>query len=133
MLAPLFIAAGNYMVISRLICGSNGGEASQQRILLIPAKRITPIFVTCDVVTILIQVSGTSISAGANWKGKTATTGSDILLAGLAIQTATVAFFVSIALKFGGRQLFAFRPAFEEDYLKGLNAIFVSSVFIEVS
>lgn len=120
------------MVISRIISAINGGNSLKQRILLIPARRITPIFVTCDVVTILIQVSGTSISAGANWKGPTATTGSDILLAGLAIQTATVAFFVSISLKFGGRQLFALRPRSQEHHFKGLKSIFISSVFIEV-
>ena len=132
-LAPLFIAAGNYMVISRLILALSAADSPKKRILFIPAKWITPVFVTCDVVTILIQVNGTSISAGADWKGQTAKTGSNILLSGLAIQTATVAFFLCVALKFGGSQLLACSTRNQGDHYKGLKSPFISSAFIEVS
>lgn len=132
MLAPLFIAAGNYLVISRIICAASN-HGSKQRVLLIPARHITPIFVTCDVVTILIQVSGTSISAGEDWVGPTAKIGSYVLLAGLAIQTVTVGVFIAIAMRFGGRQLLALKSGRKDEHFHGLKSIFISSVFIEVS
>ena len=130
-LAPLFVAAGNYLMISRIICtGSTRGR--NEHVLLIPARWITPIFVTCDVVTILIQVSGTTISAGSNWVGPTADIGSDILLAGLAIQTLTIAFFITIVLRFGGRRILSIGSKPGHEHLKGLKSTFISSVFIEV-
>ncbi len=97
----------------------------------IPARLITPIFVTCDVVTILIQVSGTSISSAGNWVGRTADIGSDVLLAGLALQTTTIAFFLILTLRFGGQEVIKLRSG-SAQHFKGLKSTFVSSVFIEV-
>lgn len=69
----------------------------------------------------------------ANWKGPTATLGSDILLDGFAIQAVTVAFFVAICQKFSGRSLLAVRSKDQERHFNGLQSISVSSVFLEVS
>lgn len=119
-------------MISRIICtGSSRGR--KEHVLLIRARWITPIFVTCDVVTILIQVSGTTISAGSNWVGPTADVGSNVLLAGLAIQTVTIAFFIAVVLKFGGRQILSIASKPGDERFRALKSTLISSVFIEVS
>jgi hypothetical protein len=74
----------------------------------------------------LIQVSGTTISAGDDWVGKTAQIGSYVLLSGLALQTVTVALFVAVIVRFSGRELISSRSTL------GIRATFVSSFFIEV-
>jgi hypothetical protein len=130
-LAPLFVAAGNYLVISRIVCAV-GGRGREEHIFCLPARWTTPIFVTCDVVTILIQVSGTSISAAGNWVGQTADIGSDVLLAGLALQTITIAIFLLITLRFAGRGVLRVHSNSADQHLAGLKSTFVSSVCIEV-
>ncbi|OAA51759.1 RTM1-like protein [Metarhizium rileyi] len=52
-LAPVFIAAGNYILISRLIRAVL--PPSHHRILGVPGKRLTPIFVICDIVSFIFQ------------------------------------------------------------------------------
>jgi hypothetical protein len=130
-LAPLFVAAGNYLIISRIICATSD-QGRKERVWCIPARLITPIFVTCDVVTILIQVSGTTISAGNNWIGQIAKVGSYVLLAGLAIQTVTIALFLAIALRFDGRNVVRIRSSSRNQHTKSLKSTFISSLFIEV-
>lgn len=127
MLAPLFIAAGNYLVSSRMICSASPNR-SKERVLYIPARWITKIFVACDIVTILIQVAGTTIGAGSDWVGETADIGSYVLMGGLAIQTLTLALFVAILLQFAGSDVISLRRC----RMLGLRATFISSIFIEV-
>jgi uncharacterized membrane protein len=101
-------------------------------IFCIPARWITPAFVTCDVVTILIQVSGTTISAGDDWVGKTAQIGSYVLLSGLALQTVTVALFLAVIVRFSGRELLRSPSTHSDKVFPGIRATFASSIFIEV-
>lgn len=107
-------------------------RGTKEQILCTPARYITPIFVACDVTTILIQVSGTSIAAGSEWVGTTADIGSYILLAGLAIQTVTIALFLIIILRFSGRYIVSIKSPSRAQGLDGLRSAFISSVFIEV-
>ncbi|KAF6523822.1 hypothetical protein HZS61_012321 [Fusarium oxysporum f. sp. conglutinans] len=79
-LAPVLIAAGNYLLISRLILAVL--PPSHHRILRIPGRRLTPIFVFCDVIAFLIQGSGSGIASSDNWQGEMERIGVKVLIVG---------------------------------------------------
>jgi len=105
-LAPLWIAGGIYLVSSRMVNAASNAASGERLILRMPVRWLTPIFVTCDIVTLLIQVTGTSVAASQNWEGSPATIGSNILIAGLAAQTAALAVFISVISSFAGSRLY---------------------------
>lgn len=55
---------------------------------------------TCDVLTLLVQVSGSAIAASNNWEGEMVRVGENVLIAGLALQLATFSLFLTIVAKF---------------------------------
>ncbi|KAK0667543.1 RTA1 like protein-domain-containing protein [Cercophora samala] len=98
-LAPLLFAAGNYILLGRLVttfCLPN----NRHSLLKIPSRFITRLFVGFDVLAAAIQGSGTSIAASANWTGMRALTGVDVLVAGLAVQVAGVGVFLLVLGRF---------------------------------
>ena len=105
--------------------------SGERRILYIPVRRLTPIFVTCDVVTLLVQCTGTSVAATQNWKGLMARTGSNILIGGLAAQTATLAFFILVISNFAGSRLYVGARG-QAAWILGFRSAFISSVMIFV-
>lgn len=100
-LAPIFVAAGNYLLIGRLTRAALAEP--HQRIFGVAPARVTKIFVGCDIVSFLVQAGGSGVAASGNWEGDDAKTGEDILLAGLATQVATFVFFVAMLLAFHRR------------------------------
>jgi len=90
-LAPLFIAAANYITIGRLITGVL--PADSQTILGLPCRKISKIFVICDILSFLVQASGSGIASSNNWQGNSEKIGVDVLIAGLATQLVTVLVF----------------------------------------
>ncbi|KAH7151907.1 RTA1 like protein-domain-containing protein [Dactylonectria estremocensis] len=129
-LAPIFIAAGNYLLISRLILSVL--PPSSHRILKIPGRRLTPIFVICDVIAFLVQGSGSSIASADEWTGNGEKIGRRILIGGLVFQLVAFALFLSIFHKFhvlGNRKSV-------EDAPKGwqmvVRAVYISSALIMV-
>ncbi|KAF4629230.1 hypothetical protein G7Y89_g8919 [Cudoniella acicularis] len=129
-IAPLFLGAGNYLLISRLALRVL--PTSIKYIFRIPVAKLTRIFVIFDVVTFLVQVSGSAISSAGNWEGNTAAIGTNVLIAGLAIQLATFAFFVAIVGRFhfltklpGG-----VRDGAGEGWTRVLTAVYISSSLI---
>ncbi|KAH7161354.1 RTA1 like protein-domain-containing protein [Dactylonectria macrodidyma] len=129
-LAPIFIAAGNYLLISRLILSVL--PPSSHRILKIPGRRLTPIFVVCDVIAFLIQGSGSSIASADEWTGNGEKIGRRVLIGGLVFQLVAFALFLSIFRKF---HVLGNRKAVE-DAPKGwqmvVRAVYVSSALIMV-
>lgn len=97
-LAPVFVAAGNYLLIGRLIRAVL--PASHHRIFLIPARFITRTFVGFDILSFLIQASGSGIASSGNWAGNEATIGTNVLIGGLSTQVATFAWFLCIVVRF---------------------------------
>ncbi|KAF5023161.1 hypothetical protein F66182_4775 [Fusarium sp. NRRL 66182] len=97
-LAPVLIAAGNYLLISRLILAVL--PSSHHRILKIPGRRLTPIFVTCDVIAFLIQGGGSGIASSDNWQGKMERIGVRILIGGLAFQLVAFSLFLCVFRRF---------------------------------
>ncbi|KAK4197359.1 hypothetical protein QBC40DRAFT_232433 [Triangularia verruculosa] len=97
-LAPLLFAAGNYILLGRLI--AHVLPPSRQTLLRIPRRYITRIFVGFDILAAAIQGSGTSIAAAAKWTGLKALAGVDVLVAGLAVQVAGVGLFLVVLGRF---------------------------------
>jgi hypothetical protein len=97
-IAPVFVAAGNYLLIGRLI--RTVLEPSCHRVFGIPARFITRAFVTFDILSFLIQAAGTSIASSGNWEGDEAKIGTNVLIGGLSTQVATFVWFLGIVLRF---------------------------------
>ncbi|KAF5608738.1 RTM1 [Fusarium subglutinans] len=129
-LAPVLIAAGNYLLISRLILAVL--PTSHHRILRIPGRRLTPIFVFCDVIAFLIQGSGSGIASSDNWQGEMENIGVKVLIVGLAFQLAAFSLFLCVFRRF---HVLALRMAVEDaprDWQKVVLAVYISSILIMV-
>ncbi|KAF2491019.1 RTA1 like protein [Lophium mytilinum] len=143
-LAPIFVAAGNYLLIGRLIrvvlpppsasATATASTSSAKRIFGLRAQHITRIFVGCDVLSCLIQASGSGIASSGNWTGNSAKVGTDVLIAGLSTQVGTFVWFLAIVWRFsvltkrGGLVV----DGAPEGWLKVLWAIYASSALILV-
>ncbi|KAF2742563.1 RTA1-domain-containing protein [Sporormia fimetaria CBS 119925] len=129
-LAPVFIAAGNYLLIGRLIRAVL--PDSRHRIFFIPARLITKIFVAFDILSFLVQCSGTSIAATASWVGSQADVGTNVLIGGLGLQVVTFVWFLSIVTRFWwctqGRT--GVKAGAPPQWMRVLQAICVSSCLI---
>ncbi|KAI1073748.1 putative RTA1 domain protein [Whalleya microplaca] len=97
-LAPIFVAAGNYLLIGRLIRAVL--PPSHHRVLKVPARLLTRIFVSFDVVCFLVQSSGSSLASAYGWVGPTADIAINILLAGLALQVLAFSTYLCILTRF---------------------------------
>ncbi|KAF5962642.1 Rtm1p-like protein [Fusarium bulbicola] len=129
-LAPVLIAAGNYLLISRLILAVL--PTSHHRILRIPGRRLTPIFVFCDVIAFLIQGSGSGIASSDNWQGEMENIGVKVLIVGLAFQLAAFSLFLCVFRRF---HALALRMAVEDaprGWQKVVLAVYISSILIMV-
>ena len=132
-IAPLFVGAGDYLLISRLCLRVL--PPHHTHIYKIPVAKLTRIFVICDIVTFLIQVSGSGIASSNNWEGDTVKIGEDVLIAGLALQLATFTFFFAIVAQFHmlTRGVEGIREGAGNGWRRILLAVYVSSGLIIVS
>lgn len=64
------------------------------------ARHTTAVFVGLDILAAVVQSAGTVVAASANWFGPRALTGVDVLVAGLALQTAAFVAFVVVLARF---------------------------------
>jgi hypothetical protein len=131
-IAPLLVAAGNYLIIGRLILSVL--PPTLHSILKLRATRITKIFVGCDILSFLIQVSGSGIASSNNWEGSQKDTGVNLLIVGLATQLATILFFLVVVGIFSRRAVWRglATGTAPEGWEKVLTAIVVSCVLITV-
>ena len=104
--APVFISASIYVCLSRLItwAGRHGfskpeGEKRGLGRWLNP-KWILWGFVTCDVISTIIQVAGAALVGSKESKHESATVPNNILLAGLAFQTFAFTIFLVLLATF---------------------------------
>ncbi|CAG7564901.1 unnamed protein product [Fusarium equiseti] len=129
-LAPVLIAAGNYFLISRLILAVL--PPSRHRILKIPGRRLTPIFVGCDIVAFLIQGSGSGIASSDNWQGEMERIGVKVLIAGLSFQLVAFTLFLCVFRRF---HVLANRMAVDtapKGWEKVVLSVYISSILIMV-
>ncbi|KAK9813776.1 hypothetical protein WJX73_008822 [Symbiochloris irregularis] len=88
--APVFFAAAIYLCLQRLIWSAG------PKISPLSPRAVFAIFLTLDIITILMQIAGAALIGVAESNGKDPNTANDILIAGLAIQSASFAVFLII-------------------------------------
>lgn len=133
MIAPLFIAAGNYLLIGRLIIAVL--PSTSHKVMGIRATRITKVFVGLDILSFLIQVSGSGIASSGNWSGNLAKIGVNVLIAGLSSQLATILIFIIVVSVFSRQAVWraGAREGAPAGWEKVLAAIVISCVLITAS
>jgi hypothetical protein len=97
LLSPCAFLATDYMILSRL--ANSLGRDIADDCLLIPAHRITKMFVWSDVTTFWIQAAGGGLSASASQA--MSKTGTDIAMAGLILQAISFGLFTVLLIAFG--------------------------------
>jgi hypothetical protein len=98
LVAPAVMAAACYQSFGRVAIWVVPPEFQTAKYLWVPARRVTPIFVTCDIVSFFVQVIGGSMVAAASTAAKV-NKGKNIVLAGLGLQLATFGFFVVASIR----------------------------------
>ncbi|KIX93629.1 uncharacterized protein Z520_10535 [Fonsecaea multimorphosa CBS 102226] len=98
LVAPAVMAAACYQAFGRVVLWVVPPRFQSARHLWVPARRITPVFVGCDVFSFFIQVIGGAMVAGANTIAH-ANTGKNVVLVGLGLQLASFGFFVLASLR----------------------------------
>jgi hypothetical protein len=93
-MAPTFFTAGIYILLGRFI-SLLGRESS----LLRPALYLW-IFCSCDFLSLVIQAVGGGMASEANEAGGDTKPSTDIMVAGIVIQLASITVFVFLALEF---------------------------------
>ncbi|KAK8062543.1 hypothetical protein PG997_014640 [Apiospora hydei] len=129
-LAPILVAAGNYLLIGRLIRAVL--PASRHRVFKVPAQRLTHIYVSFDVVCLCVQSSGSSLASGVGWVGQLADIGMNILLAGLALQVFAFSTYLCILVRFHHLSRSMAVPGSPEGWFNVLKAVYISSILILV-
>ncbi|XXG96477.1 hypothetical protein Hte_002760 [Hypoxylon texense] len=103
-LAPVLMAGVTYVVFGRIVVHVVPAQQRTTRLLWVPPRWITPIFVACDVVALVVQLIGaimvSSTQATDTNAAKKLNTGKNIALAGLAIQIAAFGLFTIVAARF---------------------------------
>ncbi|PMD23042.1 RTA1 like protein [Hyaloscypha hepaticicola] len=103
-LAPVLMAAACYIVFGRIVFHVVPKEARTTRLLWIPPRLVTPIFVACDILALVFQLWGavqiTSVTPGAADAASKAKKGKKIAQIGVAIQLICFGLFSIIAVRF---------------------------------
>lgn len=96
-IAPAFLAGGIYLCLSRIIT-TVGGSNSR-----IAPSSYPRIFVTCDIVSLILQAAGGGIASVKTQHHQDPKQGNNIMIAGLSAQVATMLVFMLLALDFAIR------------------------------
>ncbi len=99
LVAPAVLAAACYMAFGRVVLWVVPPQYQSARHLWLPARRITPLFVSFDVLSFFIQVVGGAMVAGASTVSKI-NNGRNVVLVGLGLQLVTFGFFVLASIRF---------------------------------
>ncbi|PQE31002.1 hypothetical protein CJF32_00006039 [Rutstroemia sp. NJR-2017a WRK4] len=103
-LSPVFMAAACYIVFGRIIYHVVPKEACNTKLLWISPRFVTPTFVLCDIVALLLQLSGaikfTSIDPSTPNAQSEIESGRNVALAGVSVQLACFGLFTIIAGRF---------------------------------
>jgi len=103
-LAPVLMAAACYVVFGRIVFLVVPKKDRTTRLLWIPPRFVTPIFVACDIVALLLQLWGavqiTTVTAGSHDAASKLSRGKRIAQTGVAIQLICFGLFSVIAVRF---------------------------------
>lgn len=131
-LAPILISAGNYLLLGRMIRAVLPGSHNRKIAPGLPTRRITLLFVISDILSGLVQSSGSGVASSGNWSGPNLTVGINILISGLALQAFSFLVFMALLGRFhwlAKREAMVDAPA---GWVKLLWAVYVSSAMILV-
>jgi hypothetical protein len=73
---------------------------THHRIFGVSARWLTKIFIACDILSFLVQASGSSVASSEDWTGHMGKIGTYILMAGLSFQVAAFAVFLTVFGRF---------------------------------
>jgi hypothetical protein len=123
LLSPIFLALVNYIVVGRLI------EPSGKRIGFISPKSISYVFFASDFTGLIVQGIGGSVLASAKTQSAF-TLGSNIILAGLALQVGffTIFTYMMLVAAYGKK----FRMYDREDLKATFNTLFATTILIYI-
>lgn len=93
-IAPVFAMGGIYFQLSRLI------NIYGERFSLLKARSYARIFITSDVITFLIQSSGGGLVGAEASSNQSLTTGTNIVIGGIALQVLSMSIFLCLLLVF---------------------------------
>ncbi len=99
-MAPVLIAAGNYLLIGRLVQAVLSRQHTGHKVLGLHGRLLTRVFVACDVLCSLVQCSGSGIASSSEWQGANAALGVKVLIGGLSLQAASFAVFMGVFGRF---------------------------------
>jgi hypothetical protein len=102
-LAPAFFAAAIYFSLARIVL-TFGAEYSR-----ISPKNIPRIFITCDVISLILQGTGGALAAWYAQQEKMPDNGNYTLIGGLSFQAFTLMIFMGLSIDFGIRTIRAVR------------------------
>lgn len=122
--APAFFAAGNYVVLGRLIA-IMGPQSSP-----LSAKWYLIIFCTCDLFSLVIQaIGGGMASAASNKPDGNTTPGTNVMVGGIIFQLVSMSFFVGFFLEFLRRSR-KFRFTLKLKLMVGATTLSVALIFL---
>lgn len=136
-ISPIFICASLYLLLSRIILrclpprSDLVARNKPQVFFGISPRWIGKVFVASDILSFMTQGAGTSIAAGGNWEGESATTGTNVLIFGLGLQLATFTVFL-VALWLFVCRVRLVQGGFEPRVKSMMIGVVVASVFIEI-
>jgi hypothetical protein len=98
-IAPAILAAGVYLCLSRIV--TTFGQDNS----CISARAYPIIFVTCDVVSLILQAGGGGYASVKTHNREDPKVGNNIMIAGLSVQVFTLLIFILLALDFAVRTI----------------------------
>jgi len=120
-IAPVFFTAALYVLLGVLIL-LMGRQSS-----LLSARMYTIIFLTCDVISLVVQAVGGALASQASGRQEDPQTGTDIMIAGVIFQLVAMTVFAVLAIDFSRRSVRFTTP---QGFGKVMAAMFISLVAI---
>lgn len=96
-LAPAFTSAAIYSILGKLVA-VYGRESSR-----LSPLGFTYLFCTCDLISIVIQAAGGGMAATAVTDGTDTSSGTHVMVAGIAFQVVSMTLFIALCIEFGIR------------------------------
>lgn len=132
-ISPVLFAAVNYTILGLLVFYT-GLQSSSLASKTGTHKYFTIIFVTCDVISLVMQAIGGAMASIASQKHTSTFIGTNIMVAGIAFQTFTTAIFMGLAIDYAVR-CYKEKSCLNVTQFKSwkiiMFALAISSIFIE--
>lgn len=116
-IGPVFVTAALYVLLGIFII-LLGRESS-----LLSARMYAIVFMTCDIISLVVQAVGGAMASSGSSNGEDPKTGTDIMIAGVVFQLIAMTIFAGLAMDFMRRSI---KLGIPQEYYKILAALFIS-------